>query len=116
MLPIVSADALQDGEISRHDYDIELSSLGRYVAGDLRRPLLLLWGAALVVLVTGCANIARLLLTRASKRRREIAIRIAMGASAGQVTRQLLTESLLLCALGGVAGLAMTPQRALRHE
>jgi predicted permease len=102
-----SADALQGGEISKYDYDIELSSLGRYVAGDLRRPLLLLWGAALVVLVTGCANIAGLLLTRASERRREIAIRIALGASAGQVIRQLLTESLLLCALGGVAGLAM---------
>jgi predicted permease len=100
-----SADAVQGGEISKYDYDIELSSLGRYVAGDLRRPLLLLWGAALVVLVTGCANIAGLLLTRTSQRRHEIAIRIAMGASAGQVMRQLLTESVLLCAMGGVAGL-----------
>jgi predicted permease len=102
-----SAEAVRGGEIAKYDYDIELIPLGRYVAGDLRRPLLLLWGAALVVLIIGCANIAGLLLTRSSSRRHEIAVRIALGASAGQVLVQLLTESLLLCTLGGVAGLAM---------
>ena len=100
-----SADASHGGEISKNDYDIELISLGRYVAGDLRRPLLLLWGAALVVLITACANIAGLLLTRSPSRRNEIAVRISIGASTGQVICQLLIESLLLCALGGVAGL-----------
>jgi predicted permease len=102
-----AADASQTSEISKAGYDIELVSLGRYVAGDLRRPLFLLWAAALVVLITGCANVAGLLLTRASARRQEMAIRIALGASTGQIIHQLLLESLLLGALGGLTGLAL---------
>jgi predicted permease len=89
------------------EYDIELDPIAVYIAGDLRRPLLLLWGATLVVLLTGCANIAGLLLARTSTRRKEIAIRISVGAGAGQIVRQLLLESLLLGAFGGVAGLGL---------
>src|SRR5262249_22948184 len=86
-------------------YGIELDPFARYIAGDLRSPLLLLWAAALVVLFTGCANVAGLLLTRTAARRREIAIRLSIGATRSRIVRQLLLESLLLGLLGGAAGL-----------
>jgi len=104
---VIADDAAHGGEFSRNGYDVELTSFGRYIAGDLRRPLLLLWSAAAVVLFTGCANIAGLLLARSSGRRREIAIRIAVGATPARILRQLLLESLLIGALGGVAGLVV---------
>jgi predicted permease len=94
-------------ELADYGYGIEVDPVAHYVAGELRRPLWLLFAAALVVLLTGCANVAALLLTRASGRRREIAIRISLGASRIQIVRQLLIESLLLAALGGVCGLAI---------
>ncbi|MDP2998162.1 MAG: ABC transporter permease [Bryobacterales bacterium] len=102
-----SAGDAEGREISEYGYGIEIDPFARYIAGDLRRPLWLLWAAALVVLVTGCANVAGLLLTRASGRGQEIAIRLAVGATRAQIVRQLLIESLLLGALGGAAGLLM---------
>lgn len=94
-------------ELKDIGYGVNLDPFANYVAGDLRSPLWLLSVAALVVLLTGCANVAGLLLTRSSGRRREIAIRFAMGATRWQIVRQLLLESLLLGALGGVAGLGL---------
>jgi putative ABC transport system permease protein len=88
-------------------YGVDLDPFAVYVAGDLRSPLWLLWVAALIVLVTGCANVAGLLLTRSAGRKKEIAIRLAVGATPWQIVRQLLLESLLLGTLGGLAGLAM---------
>lgn len=97
--------AAEGRELVNLGYGIELDPLAEYIGGELRRPLLLVWAAALILLLTACANVAGLLLIRTSSRVREMAVRLALGATRWQILRQLSIESLLLGAMGGVAGL-----------
>jgi len=78
------------------------------VVRDVRRTLFLLWGGALFVLLIGALNVANLALVRFSLRAKEIATRQALGASRGQLLRQFITESILLCGAGAAAGLAIS--------
>jgi putative ABC transport system permease protein len=78
-----------------------------YLLGPVKRPLYLLWGAVGLLLLMSCANIANLLLIRASEREEEIAIRRALGVSPARLLRQLLTEAVALSAVGGAAGTAL---------
>jgi putative ABC transport system permease protein len=81
--------------------------LAERIAGDLQRPLLVLLGAVGLVLLIGCANIANLVLVRATSRQQELAMRCCLGAGPRRIAAQLLIESLVLSVSGAVAGFAL---------
>lgn len=103
-------DRVAEGIRDRYPEQMELRgaavlSYGDWAIGDYDTQLLVLLGAVTVVLLIGCVNVASLLLARAASRRKEIAIRGALGGERGRLVRQLMTESLVVSLAGGVLGL-----------
>jgi predicted permease len=103
----LAANLERESPASNRGWTVALDSLHTAVVGDVTQTLYLLLGAAGLLLLITCANVAGLLLARSQTRAPELAVRAALGAGGRRIARQLVTESAVLSALGGVGGLVL---------
>lgn len=102
----ISADIAK--EISSTQFQVKLDALKETFVNQVRTNLLLLFGASLVLLVLGCTNLANLMITHVNGRKKEFATRRALGSSSSRVVQQVLTESLVLALIAGIAGVLVS--------
>jgi predicted permease len=104
---LAAVSARLEREFPGTNRNVTVQSLKHIVVGDIETPLLILLGAVAFVLLIACANVAHMLLARATSRQKELAIRTALGATRARLVSQMLVESALLAVAGGVAGLLL---------
>lgn len=104
---VVAGQLLAQNPDFNAGWGVNVVPLRQQLSGELRKPLWILAGAVAFVLLIACTNVANLMLARSISRTREMSIRTALGADRSRLIRQLLTESVLLAFLGGVAGVAI---------
>jgi putative ABC transport system permease protein len=103
----IAAQLAQKYPIENHGGGMVMTTIRDEFVSDTRPAILVLFGAVLFVLLIACANVANLYLVRSAERAKEIAVRLAFGARRGRIIRQMLTESLVLAALGGGLGILL---------
>jgi predicted permease len=103
----IAARLAKEYPASNDQFSVALQPIRQAFVGDMKTAILVLFGAVLFVLLIACANVANLFLVRGASRTKEIALRIAFGASRGRIIRQMLTESFILACFGGVVGVAL---------